>query len=575
MSVNISKIRREQLLQKIEEIRLHLLKNAPNPQLEDYLLELASEIKNRKFGLVFEKHREKIDDLMLTHLPVLTEDKELTIDNGGQWNFLIEGDNLPALQLLTKTHKEKVSVILIDPPYNRGENDFLYDDNYIDKNDNFRHSKWLSFMEKRLLVSKELLEPSGVIFIHIDENEFAPLKLLCDEIFGETNFIGAFIWKSRSGKGGTNAKIANEHEYIYCYAKNINNVSIKPVIKIGNARKEQLRQWGQEVLREDRPYMFYPILYNKKKNLIKTIPQEELINIYDKSNNSFNDDYLMQLKKKYEEDGWVFILPIREEGYGRWRVGRETIIELIQNGMISIEKDKNEYKVYRLYPEGNITESAIGSLIEGKGTASNGTKELKEIFGEKVFDTTKPIETEKFLIDLILYNKPNSIVLDFFAGSGTSGIATMSLNKADNGNRRFILVTNNENNICRNVTYERLKRVIDKENYQASLKYYRVDFIDTEGKVYYEYANELLKHIRELVQLENGVDLNSNEEFAIVLTDEEMDEFVQNLPKRSKPCRKLYVGHDVLPDPERERELIRNGIEIVRIPDYYYSERRG
>ncbi len=169
----------------------------------------------------------------------------------------------------------------------------------------------------------------------------------------------------------------------------------------------------------------------------------------------------------------------------------------------------------------------------------------------------------------------NSIVLDFFAGSGSTGHSLMELNKADNGNRRFILVTNNENNICRNVTYERLKRVIEKENYQASLKYYRVDFINTEGKVYYEYADELLKHIRELVQLENGVDLNSNEEFAIVLTDEEMDEFVQNLPKRSKPCRKLYVGHDVLPDPERERELIRNGIEIVRIPDYYYSERRG
>ncbi len=189
MSVNISKIRREQLLQKIEEIRLHLLKNAPNPQLEDYLLELASEIKNRKFGLVFEKHREKIDDLMLTHLPVLTEDKELTIDNGGQWNFLIEGDNLPALELLLKTHKGKIDLIYIDPPYNTKSKDFIYDDSYVDPNDTFKHSKWLSFMEKRLNLAHQLLKPEGCIFISINEEEQAQLKILCDQIFGESNYL--------------------------------------------------------------------------------------------------------------------------------------------------------------------------------------------------------------------------------------------------------------------------------------------------------------------------------------------------------------------------------------------------
>jgi len=576
MSTNISKIRREKLLNKIEKIRLHMLKNAPNPELEGWLNEIAAEIKNYKYGLVFERHREKIDDMLLTHIPVLTEEKELAINNGELQNFLIEGDNLPVLELLKKTHKEKISLALIDPPYNRGGNDFLYDDNYVDKEDSFRHSKWLSFMEKRLLIARELLEPSGLIFIHIDENEFAQLKLLCDEIFGLNNFIGAFIWKGRGGKGGTNAKIANEHEYIYCYAKDAAKANIKTIKKVGKARKEQLRQWGQEVLRENRPYMFYPILYKEKGNVIRTVHEKEFVKLYDKETKTFNDEYLMELKETYEKEGWIFILPIREEGYGRWRVGRDAAIQLIEDEMITVVKGRGgKYKVYRLYPEGNVTETAVGSLITDKGTASNGTKELKKIFGSKVFDTTKPLDTEKFLVDLETFNKKEAVIIDFFAGSGTTGQAVMELNKEDEGKRRFILVTNNQNNICRDITYERIKRVIKEENYEASLKYYQIDFVNAEGKVYYEYANELLKHIKELVQLENGIDLNENSEFAIVLTDEEMDDFVENLPNCEVPCKKLYIGHDVLPDPMRDKELIRKGIELNRIPDYYYSDIRG
>lgn len=177
------------------------------------------------------------------------------------------------------------------------------------------------------------------------------------------------------------------------------------------------------------------------------------------------------------------------------------------------------------------------------------------------------------LYSVVAQNK-NACVLDFFAGSGTTGHAVMKLNAEDGGNRRFILCTNNENNICRDVTYERIKRVIDKENYSASLKYYKVDYIPISDRMYYEYADELLLHIRELVELENGINFTGNAEIAIVLTDEELDEFIENISCYKK-CKILYVGHDVLFDAEQAQALKNRKISVNIIPDYYYKELEG
>ena len=147
----------------------------------------------------------------------------------------------------------------------------------------------------------------------------------------------------------------------------------------------------------------------------------------------------------------------------------------------------------------------------------------------------------------------------------------MKLNAQDRGNRRFILCTNNENNICHDITYERISRVIDKEKYTASLKYYKVDYVPISERLYYEYADELLKHIRELVELENGINFIGNAEIAIVLTDEELSEFTSNIEQYSA-CKKLYMGHYLLPDEEQERIIRENDIEISIIPDYYYKD---
>lgn len=194
MSTNISKQKREDLLNKIKEIRNYIAASQQDENtgnLLSYLSDLEKDVNGKKYGLVFEEHREEIDEVLDTHTPVLSEEKDLFIDNGGQMNFLIEGDNLASLKLLEKTHKGNIDLIYIDPPYNTGKkNDeqgggFIYDDAFVDENDMFIHSKWISFMDKRLKIAKKLLSKDGVIFISIGKEENAPLRILCDEIFGE------------------------------------------------------------------------------------------------------------------------------------------------------------------------------------------------------------------------------------------------------------------------------------------------------------------------------------------------------------------------------------------------------
>ena len=547
MSTNISKQKREDLLNKIKEIR-NFISAAPQDEntgnLLSYLCNLERDVNGKKYGLVFEEHREEIDDILDTYTPVLTENKDLFINNDGQMNFLIEGDNLASLKLLEKTHKDKIDLIYIDPPYNTGNKDFIYSDIFVDSLDSFKHSKWLSFMKKRLLIARRLLSRKGIIFISIDDNEVAQLKLLCDEIFGNDNFRGQIVRGTGTPTGQGNAILSNEIDYILVYAKTeqaiFNGLPFNSEdAKIYNLEDEYgkylvrpLRKTGGEDRREDRPSMYYPV----------TAP-----------------------------DG-TQIYPIAPLGYeSRWRCQEKTYKQLIDDHRIEWKQDKTGWKVYqKFYLDGRTKQ--VGNLwiyIEGNKKA---TITMRNIFGENIFSFPKPVELIYRIAQIASYK--NSCILDFFAGSGTTGHAVMKLNAEDGGNRKFILCTNNENNICRDVTYERIKRVIDKEGYAASLKYYKIDYVPISDRLYYEYADELLKHIRELVELENVINFTGNTEIAIVLTEEELDNFISQLENSTK-CQKLYLGYDILMDAQQAQTLKDRKITVNIIPDYYYKELEG
>ena len=541
MSTNVSKQKREDLLAKIKAIRTYI---ATAPQDENtanllaYLSDLEKDVGAKKYGLVFEEHREEIDEALAPRTPVLTEDGSLFIDNGGQMNFLIEGDNLASLQLLEKTHKGKIDLIYIDPPYNTGKKDFVYDDVFVDKTDLFKHSKWLSFMAVRLEIAKTLLSEKGTIFISIDDGEQAVLRQLCDSIFGENNFVANCIWEKKFSPQNDARWLSDNHDFVILYAKN--KEKWKP--NLLNRTEEMNARYSNPDDDPRGPWAssdFSARTFSESGNYPITTPSGRVI------------------------------IPSDSRS---WITNEETFKQLVSEGRIWFGKTGSNVPRIKTY----LSEVQQGSVCKTiwfrseVGDTQEGTRDLKQVFeGKGVFTSPKPLKLLQRVLELATTQE--SIILDFFAGSGTTGHAVMKLNAEDGGNRRFILCTNNENNICREVTYERIKRVIDKEGYAASLKYFKVDYIPVSEHMYYEYADELLAHIRELVELENGINFTGNAEVGIVLTEDELAAFIQNGEAFAK-CRKLYMGHDLLPDEEQEKILRSRGVEISIIPDYYYRD---
>ncbi len=566
MSTNISKQKREDLLAKIREIR-SFISAAPQDEntgnLLSYLSELEKNVNGNKYGLVFEEHQEEIDEILATHIPVLTEDPNLFIDNGGQMNFLIEGDNLAALELLKKTKRNKIDVIFIDPPYNRGLNDFIYDDNYIVSTDTFRHSKYLSFMRKRLVTARELLSRNGCIFINIDDNEFAQLKILCDSIFGEENYIACFPWHNRTSVQN-DTDISINHEYILAYAKNrrLTNRRLKP----SNADK-----W----------YSLDDFVFQPKET-----DQSKYRNPDHDPRGPWKADPF-DAPAIRENLTYEIVNPNTGESFyppkGRhWRTEKAKYEALLADNRIvfgKTGKTKPQLKVF--YHETQLKGEIATSWFDANifDTSTNGKKELLTILSdtpaEKMFDTPKPTKLYVELLKLIISPRlSNGIVLDFFAGSGTTGQAVMEFNKTAANPLAFILCTNNENNICRDISYERIKRVIHTENYAARLKYYKINYVPISERMYYEYADELLKYIRELIELENGINLDGTVEIAIALTEEELDDFISNIDNHDT-CSQLYLGHDILMDAQQAQALQDRNITVEVVPGYFYKELEG
>lgn len=396
---------------------------------------------HKKYGLVWEEKAEDVEERLREQLPLLTEIKERAIissEADAPNHILIEGDNLEALTALSYSHEGKIDVIYIDPPYNTGNKDFVYNDSYVDSEDSYRHSKWLSFMHKRLKIAKRLLKQDGSIFISIDENELAQLKVLADEIYGINNFIGMWSWYKSATPPALSYKIKRNIEYLLGYEKNRTSLKYEGIQKVSKSDDPMTKP--QNSYKE----LKFPKHTLNYKGNDGVIPK----GIYGTTkfpNELLNDLYIVNGKNENEvifKNRFIWIQDTLNKEFSK-----NTVFNLSKSLVIS-------YKRQAYDPE--VPPSLIDNSVGVKTTEEAG-KDLNEILGKGLFDYPKPVSLIKYILNF----RPSATILDFFAGSGTTLHATMQLNAEDGGNRQCILVTNNENKICEEVTYQRNKRVIN------------------------------------------------------------------------------------------------------------------
>ena len=594
---NLSKLKRERMLAFLQKIKDE---HRDDDDMLIALGEIESELTSKKYGLVWEQHEEAVDVMMRDHIPVFTEvpEREIIAAPGQGYNFILEGDNLHSLRLLEKTHKGKIDVIYIDPPYNTGNKDFVYDDVYVDDLDGFKHSKWISFMSERLKIARNLLTNSGVIAISIGYQEVHNLVVLCQEMF-DTKQVTCVTVQTSGGKpnGGFN--------YVQEYLVFIAPRDFEPNTMNFTGGIERSPFEGLTLstfTKVTRPNQTYPIFIDKKTMNIVGVGKT----LAERINDGSYTGELEAFPFNYDEapDGTVALWPISSKGAECvWRLIPSRLRRDWDKGYIKVSKNKfkvnpNEFSVQYL-PEGVIQKVESGelevigkepnapTLVFGKNKTvgseiptiwaekdfytTKGTSGLKDILGEKRFSYPKPLELITEILRAI--SKENSIVLDFFAGSGTTGHAVIELNAEQHSNRRFILCTNNEGNICKSVTYPRIKTVItgrrdDGSEYAMSLpaniKYYHTDFVSKDDEYL---SDDLLKHIKEMIQLEHGVKIDGSQ-YIMVMSDEEADK-LQAHWVNYKNVKAIYASKEVL--FTTEQNALFACVEIHTIPDYYFD----
>lgn len=571
---NLSKIKRDSLIDKIENLKM---KNKKDEDTTLLLNEIINELTGKKYGLVWEQHEENVDKKMETAIPVFDEIKEREIcgnPDEKKINFLLEGDNLHSLKLLEKTHKGRIDVIYIDPPYNTGNEDFVYMDKFVKKEDAYRHSMWLSFMSERLSIAYNLLKEDGLIFLSIDDNEFSQLKILMDEIFTEENFVLSMprITK-KSGK--TTTAYAKNHDYILVYTKRNQDIFTMeehsdPAFKYSD---EFEKERGKYKLNQTLDYD--SLSYSSSLDYPLEVEGETFYAGGDiekwkerKAGNHKRADWAWRWSKKLFDFGYKngFVV-IKRKDDGSARIYTKTYLNA------KIDKDENGEPCI-IYNKRTKATSSI-EFINNIYSNDNAKKDLKAFGLEDEFDYSKPVALIKKLIKA--YYRKDAIILDFFAGSGTTGQAVMELNAEDSGNRKFILCTNNENNICEDVTYQRLKTVItgirkDGSKYSdgipANLKYYKTDFVSKISKDDdYFIEDKLTQHIKEMIELENAVEID-NDKYILLLTDEEADTFEQEM--KDKNVKKVYIDSTIMLSGKAQSYLDSKKVEVIPIPDYYF-----
>ena len=430
-------------------------------ELIEILEQKDKDLKRKKLGLYWDREIEKEDvvENCENKLPTLVRVEKKSIkekESTSASNALIEGDNYHALQVLNYTHRGKIDLIYIDPPYNTGKGEgWVYNDKIVDPNDGYRHSKWLNMMEKRLRLAKDLLLRDGVIFISIDDNEIAQLRLLCNEIFGEKNFVNNFMWLH--GKGKKTKQSRTLQQYTLCYAKN----------------KHLLGEWTE--IKFTSGSFSNPDFDSRGEWFSGSISFSE-----ERSNKNHQNYFSIKSPSGIK---WT----------RQWQYDKDEIDDYLKNNKIYFGTSPKYENVPRLKIFSTDKSEVIpNNIFENMGSTRGAQKELDGIIGKTLegkskFENPKPVKLIKTILE-ISSKKNNMIVLDFFAGSGTTGHAVLKLNKEDGGNRKFILCTNNENKIAEEVTYPRIKSVVKGykeksgklkvDGLGGNLEYFKTDFVE-------------------------------------------------------------------------------------------------
>ena len=536
---------------------------------KEELIKIVHKLEKKRYGLVWEDKPEALAQECKTKLPVLKEvkTKEIKTDKNKPKHIFIEGDNYHALKVLNYTHEKSIDVIYIDPPYNTGAKDWKYNNNFVDENDGFRHSKWISMMNNRLKLAKKLLTKRGILICAIDEYEVHNIRHLLDSILGMRNKLG-MVTVLHNPKGRNLSKFFSANsEFMLIYAKDIdhavfNNVAIDEEVLAsfdskdneGKFRLESFMRVRTTWSRKNKPQNYYPLYVSKDLKIISLEKKEGFIEVYPKT-----------------KDGreWA------------WKNISESFKKLNKEDYFQAKLEADGIVIYHKYREKQV----LKNVWTNKKYQSefNGTNLLKKILGGNYFNYPKSLY---LLTDILKITATrDSTILDFFAGSGTTGHAVLELNK-DGGNRKFILCTNNENQIAEQVCYPRIKKVI--EGYKNSndefisglggnLKYYKTDFVpfantDSDKRALTNRSTEMLCMAEETYDEilfkpgEFSLFENKNKITAIIYDEDSIDSCKAEIKKHQKSITIYVFSYDKEYNPEDFDDL-KGRIKIKPIPE--------
>lgn len=623
---NLSKIKRDNMIAFLEQLKQQ---HADDESIRAFN-EIENHLREKKYGLVWEEHSEEVDELLNANIPVLTADTErrLCKDRNLPWNFIIEGDNLQALYLLEKTHNGKVDCIYIDPPYNTGAKDWKYNNDYVDGNDVYRHSKWLSMMKNRLRLAKNLLNPEdSVLIVTIDEKEYLHLGCLLEEMFptARIQMISDLINRATVA---FDSKFGRSNEYIF-------------IVFIGNAAPAKLaleEDWnhventtkdgvhwvnlcrtGTNSHREDRPGMFYPIFVSKDG--------KKIVGLGDVLPLGENRMSVMP------PEDCIAVWPIHTDGTeGRWMQGKDSLQKLIDKGYVKlgkftktgmaisylnraqIEKIEAGYYVVTGYNENGsviIDDSNYSAVyvpdtqwnIKSHDAARHGTNLLQTILASKRFTFPKSLYSVHDVLRFFVIDKPNAVIVDFFAGSGTTLHAVNLLNAKYGGQRTCILVTNNEvsvdeekdfvkrgiekgskewesHGIAKFVTWPRTVCSINgvdvngkplkgnyldsdiamAEGFNANVKYFKCDWTPRKPEDYL-LSNALCLHIREMIELQNSIEID-NVKNVLILNKSDFKNIIMNTDIYNQ-IQNIWINQNIILNAEELRLLETKGYKYI------------